>query len=328
MPHEIDSMMYFGQTPWHGLGVKVDKPATAEEALNAAGLDWESIKVPVFAKHQRGETLIPDTFAMMRSDRMVGADAAILGVVGSQYEPIQNRDAFRFFDPIVGEGAAVYHTAGSLGVGERVWILAKLPDDIKVSGQDITEKYLLLYNSHDGSGAAQIKFTPIRVVCQNTLSMALKGEALIKLAHTRGISVRMSEVHSAVQFIKTTYQKIEDEFHKMASRSVDDLRLKEYVERVFPIKDIKDPKRTKKIEQFRREAIKLFKDGKGNTEDSVKGTLWAAYNGITEFADYRLVAGTRTQSARVERLWFGDAAKVKEVAYDTAVELANSWTKA
>lgn len=88
--------MYFGDTPWHGLGTKVDRPATAAEAITTAGLDWQAVKVQVFARHSRGETLVPDTFAMMRSDRMVGADAAILGMVGSQYEPIQNRDAFRF----------------------------------------------------------------------------------------------------------------------------------------------------------------------------------------------------------------------------------------
>jgi phage/plasmid-like protein (TIGR03299 family) len=329
MPHDIDSMMYFGQTPWHGLGTRVDKPATAVEAIKAAGLDWEAIKVPVFAKHERGETLIPDTFAMMRSDRMVGADAAILGTVGSQYEPIQNKDAFRFFDPIVGEAAAVYHTAGSLGVGERVWILAKLPDDIKVAGQDITEKFLLLYNSHDGSGAAQVKFTPIRVVCQNTLSMALKGDSpLIKIAHTRGVSGRMDEVHQAVDFIKTTYAKIEDNFQAWAKVPVDDARLAKYIEQVFPLKETKDQNRAKKVEQFRRDVSKLFKDGKGNTAEGVKGTLWAAYNGVTEFADHRLVAGTRTQSGRVERLWFGDAAKLKESAYDAAAELADSWKKA
>jgi hypothetical protein len=95
---------------------------------------------------------------------------------------------------------------------------------------------------------------------------------------------------------------------------MDDGRLKQYIEAVFPLLDEDDKKRTKKIEQNRREVVTLFKDGKGNTADKVKGTLWAAYNGITEFADYRMVAGTRTQSARVERLWFGDAAKLKECA--------------
>jgi phage/plasmid-like protein (TIGR03299 family) len=321
-------MMYYGDVPWHGLGTKVNKPATALEAIQAAGLDWEAVKLPVYAKHAHGETLVPDTFAMMRSDRMQGADAAILGIVGSQYEPIQNRDAFAFFDPIVGEGAAVYHTAGSLGQGERVWILAKLPGTITVAGQDITEKYLLLYNSHDGSGAAQVKFTPIRVVCQNTLSMALHGDPLIRIAHTRGVSARMGEVHKAIEFIETTYKTIEDIFHRLAKILLDDARLTTYVEAVFPIKKDQEPKSKKKVEEHRREVAMLFKNGRGNTADGVKDTLWAAYNGITEFADYRMVAGARTQSGRIDRLWFGDAAKLKVTAYDKAVELADSWIKA
>ena len=328
MPHDIDNMMYFGETPWHGLGTKVDRPATAAEAITAAGLDWEAVKAPVFAKHGRGETLVPDTFAMMRSDRMVGADAVILGMVGSQYEPIQNRDAFRFFDPIVGEGAAVYHTAGSLGQGERVWILAKLPSEIKITDQDITEKYLLLFNSHDGSGAAQVKFTPIRVVCQNTLSIALKGESLIKVAHTRGASTRMEEVHKAINFINTTYQALEDKMQRLACIELDEKRLAQYMDIVFPIDDVRDQKKRVKMEQQRKGAIYLYANGKGNTAKGVQGTLWAAYNGITEYADHRMVAGTRSQSGRVERLWFGDAARLKATAFDTAVELSEKWSKA
>jgi phage/plasmid-like protein (TIGR03299 family) len=327
MAHNIDSMMYFGETPWHGLGTELKRPATAAEAIQAAGLDWEAVKVPIFAKHPRGETLVPDTFAMMRSDRMQGADAVILGTVGNQYEPILNRDAFAFFDPIVGEDAAVYHTAGSLGKGERVWILAKLPGEIHVAGQDITEKFLLLSNAHDGSGALQIKFTPIRVVCQNTLSMALKGESFIKIAHMRGATVRLAEVHQDIEFINTTYKRIEDEFQRLAKVLVDDSRLENYLEEVFPIKEDWEPKRTKKVEQHRQEAAALFEGGIGNAAKGVRGTLWAAYNGITEFADHRMVAGTHTQSGRVDRLWFGDAAKLKELAYEKAVEFANSWTK-
>lgn len=328
MPHNIDSMMYYGETPWHGLGTRLEKPATAEIAIRAAGLEWEAIKVPMYAKHSRGETLVPDAFAMMRGDRMQGADAVILGTVGSQYEPIQNRDAFAFFDPIVGEGAAIYHTAGSLGLGERIWILAKLPGEIEIAGQDITEKYLLLANSHDGSGAVQIKFTPIRVVCQNTLNMALKGESFIRIAHTRGANVRMADVHKDIEFIKKTYDGIETAFKRMAKVLVDDARLTEYVEAVFPIKEEWKPDRKRKIEQQRQEAVKLFEAGTGNAAKGVRGTLWAAYNGITEYADHRLVLGARTQSGRVDRLWFGDAAKLKEVAYDKAFEFANSWTKA
>ena len=163
------SMMYIGESPWHKLGTKLDKPATAFEAIQAAQLDFMVVKFPI--KTVRHELPVENHFATVRTDTL-----QTLGVVGSRYEPIQNKDAFDAFDTLVGEGEAIYHTAGALGKGERIWLLAKLPDYIRVNLNDIVEKYLLLVNSHDGSGSVKVKLTPIRVVCENTLSMALQGD--------------------------------------------------------------------------------------------------------------------------------------------------------
>jgi phage/plasmid-like protein (TIGR03299 family) len=175
------SMFYVGDPPWHNLGIRLDHPATAEEAIEAAQLDYTVKKKPLRAViHAKRHAEVGDHFATVRLDT-----GDVLGVVGSRYEVIQNRDAFAFFDALVGDDEAIYHTAGVLGKGERIWILAKLPDYIRVGKNDLVEKYLLLTNSHDGSSLVRAKLTPIRVVCQNTLSVALNGsEQEVRIRHT------------------------------------------------------------------------------------------------------------------------------------------------
>ena len=169
MPANIDKMMWVGEKPWHGEGTKLENVATSAEAIEAAGLDWKVEKRGLYFAQTDGTTqLIPGKYATVRTDNQVA-----LGIVGKVYTPLQNKEAFSFFDSIVGVKEAMYHTAGSLGKGERVWILAKLPGYIKVTEDDVVEKYLLLANSHDGSSAVEMLFTPVRVVCQNTLNLAI-----------------------------------------------------------------------------------------------------------------------------------------------------------
>ncbi len=324
MPANIDSMMYTGQRPWHGLGTKLEDAPTSEEAIEAAGLDWKAMKVPLVARHSGGETVVSDRFAIMRDDRLRGSDAVVLGIVGTQYEPIQNRDAFRFFDPIIEDGTVQYETAGSLGNGERVWILAKLRDPIQVTKTDRVDKYLLLSNSHDGSRAAQVQFTPIRVVCQNTLSIAVQGKALAKIAHLRDANAKLEDVQDAVRFITDTYNNIAERFQKFATFKMLPGAVEKYVGGVLPTSMSSDPTVDKKLARWRRAIASLFENGRGNGEPGVKGTLWAAYNAVTEFADYRMTAGMRSQSARVNGLWFGDAARLKMKAYEAAVKLVGT----
>ena len=158
------AMMYYGEVPWHGLGQKLDGPATAAAAIQAANLDWKVEKVPLHIHQGKFCREVPDRFAIVRNDEsLFQGPPTVLGIVGRDYTPLQNREAFDWFDPIADGAKAIYHTAGALGDGERVWILAKLPDAIQVIGDDIADKFLLLSNSHDGSSSVQVKFTPIPV---------------------------------------------------------------------------------------------------------------------------------------------------------------------
>jgi phage/plasmid-like protein (TIGR03299 family) len=308
-------MFYVEEVPWHGLGTKLDKPATAREAIQAANLDWQVAKVPLFAGSKR--IPVPNKFATVRkTSNILSKSDPALGVVGANYCPLQNRDAFSFFDPIVGEDAAIYHAAGALGKGERIWVLAKLPDYIRVVGDDIAEKYLLLSNSHDGKSSVQIKFTPVRVVCQNTLTMALNdGNSSWRVVHHQGIHQRIKQAHEMLGLIKSKFNDLEASFKQMARVKMDKNRLTQYLAQVYP-----DPKEENKIEMVRRDrgwSEYFFNEGRGNRMPGVAGTLWAAFNGVTEWLDHR--KSRQNENQRLNSVWLGESARIKNRAFEVAV---------
>ena len=293
MAHELlfedgeAAMFYAGKAPWHGLGTKLENPATAEEAICAAKLDWEVRKIPLCAVSEGITRVVNGKYAIVPSHRWKDPVCPIFGTVSTGYTPLQNRDAFRFFDPIVGEGAAIYHTAGALGDGERVWMLAKLPDDIQVAVGDISNKYLLLSNSHDGRSSVQIKFTPVRVVCNNTLVQALGSGETIRVSHTSDLRNRLDIARQNLRLINTRYTSIESTFRDMVRVKMDDTRLAAYLKLVFPEPhDPKDERAAEQVWKIRKSATFLFVNGKGNRLGAVAGTLWAAYNGVAELIDH------------------------------------------
>ncbi|MBM4287815.1 MAG: DUF945 domain-containing protein [Deltaproteobacteria bacterium] len=330
MAHELNiengkaSMMYVGQKPWHGLGTELDKPATAAEAIKAAQLDWEVVKQPLFAIGGSIALSVPDKFAVVPQYKWGKADCPVFGIVGEDYTPLQNREAFAFFDDIVGQGEAIYHTAGALGKGERVWILAKLPDDIQVVGGDIAEKFLLLSNSHDGESSVQVKFTPIRVVCQNTLTMALSHGPTIRVVHGRDMHERLKYAEKALGLIKSRFEDIEKSFKGMATVKMTKERVAEYVNLVFPNPpDLDNEKARKRAERDRAQAWHFFEKGRGNQEKGVKETLWAAYNGVTEYVDhYRIKSGGER---RLQSIWFGNGYHIKARAFKIAEDHITMW---
>lgn len=318
-------MMYYGDVPWHGLGTHLNKPATAAQAIKAASLDWEVTKQPLFLSHDKTFKQVRNRYAVVRGDKTAdGESPVVLGIVGKEYTPLQNSDAFNWFDPIADGTKAIYHTAGALGDGERVWILAKLPDTIRVIGDDITEKYLLLSNSHDGNSSVQVKFTPIRVVCQNTLTMALSQGKGIRVAHTPSLPVRMAAARDALGIIHERFAEITAAFKRMAEVNVTHERLAHYVDRVFPLPaDKSDEQGIARVQRARGEAARLFDTGRGNNAAKVRGTLWAAYNGVVEFVDYAMTH--RDTNRRLDAIWFGSGYLSKARAYRLALTCAEAW---
>jgi len=177
-------MFYVGEVPWHGLGTRVEGSATSEVAIQAAGLDWDVTTEPLYLADGRPV----DRMACIRSDTK-----AILGTVSPRYCPVQNRDAFTFLDSLTMANELHYETAGSLGQGERVWMLARVPGELRVAGtDDVTKPYLLLTNCHDGTGALRCLFTGVRVVCNNTLMRATRNQSEgLHLRHTGSIHAQI-----------------------------------------------------------------------------------------------------------------------------------------
>ena len=191
MPHELfqDQMAFVGEIPWHRLGTEIPPDVTAAQMISAANLDWKVRKNPAPGARLIGsEKKHYDRYVMLRDPVGEETEAAALAIVGKGYEPLQNTDAFKFFEPFVEDKWAKFHSAGALGNGERVWVLAQLNEQIVIGNDDAIDRYLLLSNTHDGSGAVTIRFTPIRVVCQNTLNYAQKGgKGIISVRHTRHV---------------------------------------------------------------------------------------------------------------------------------------------
>ena len=318
-------MMYVGEVPWHRLGTALKNPATAAEAIHAASLDWEVVKRPLFFEH--GSTMQPvlNRFGVVRDDLLKRpGPMPVLGIVGAEYKPLQNRDAFQWFDPIVGEGKAIYHTAGALGDGERVWILAKLPDNIQVIGDDIAEKFLLLSNSHDGSSSVQVKFTPIRVVCQNTLTMALNQGRGIRIPHNRNLAERLVSARDALGIIEKRFEEITTDFQRIAKTQINTDRLNLYLTKVFPTpSNPEDERAMSRVQQARNESTRLFTEGMGNSQLPMRGTLWAAYNGIAEYVDHAM--NYRNADRRLDAIWFGSGYLSKARAFRIAIENAEAW---
>lgn len=315
MPANVETMFYHGARPWHGLGTALDHPATAAEAIKVAGLDWRVDLMPACVDGFH----IPRAWGVVRMDRREP-----IAVVGARYAPVQNAEAFTFFDGIVGEGKAAYETAGALDHGRRIWLLAKLPGDVWITSSDNVGKYLLLTNSHDGGSALRAMFTPIRVVCQNTLLAALdggKGNG-ISIRHVGDVLGRAREAQRLLGITAKYYDAFGDQARAFAQHSLTREALARYFHDLVP--DPKDANPARAI-TTRETLHRLFEVGKGNALPGVRGTVWAALNAVTEYVDHerptRLTIGGNERLKRFESSLFGSGAALKERAWNKALTL-------
>jgi len=323
MPANVESMAYYGEKPWHGLGTKVQKGIIAAEMIKAAGLDWKVEMKPARGAiiNKKGKASRYEIIRLPRPD--TNEEEILLGVVSKRYRPLQNKEAFEFFDPIVGDEKAYYETAGSLGQGERIWVMAKLPGAIEVVKNDECWKYLLLSNTHTGAGSVIVKFTSVRVVCQNTLMLAMEdGQKAFRVRHSKIMKHRLDKVADLISAFQKIYIEAEKLFKRLTQIQMTKMILENYLESIFPrTKEQKDhkayPPRWLHIQE-------LFESRPDLQLPGVQGTLWGAYNAITQFEDYKQTRGDEENESRLERTWFGASADTKLKALEKARELAKA----
>lgn len=320
MSHQVEQMFYVGDVPWHGLGVKLDEPPTIEEALESGGLNWRVDRKPLVIQ---GTDQLVNHYATVRA-----TDEKVLGVVGNTYRVLQNEQAFSWFQPYLDSGEVTLHTAGSLREGRHVWILAQVKGDpIEIVKNDEILQFILLSNSHDGTASIRAGFTGIRVVCANTIAAAHTSAAsrLLKVRHSEQAVVALDKIRESMDLARREFSTTAAGMRQMARLGVSVATLKQYVREVFEPKasiaklgsEVEMSNST--LDRLCDRVIPLFEAGRGNDLPGVKGTMWGAYNAVTELLTWER---GRSSDTRLENLWFGAAANLNQRAYEVAVKMA------
>lgn len=346
MAHQVESMFSVKETPWHGLGkVLENAPESPEQAIVEAGLDWNvDDEIPQLAD---GTSLADFGKVFRRSD-----NKKVLGIVGPNTHPLQNKFAFDFFAPFMAAKEASFETAGSLAEGRKVWVLAKINrPNIVVGKDDEIVKFVLLSNSHDGTTAVRVGFTPIRVVCANTLALAHKDKAseLIRVRHSKEVETNLEKIRDIINIADQQFEATAEQYRLLANKNVNFSDLRKYVKVVFGFdedntklttrsKNVIDEvcdiheKRTGMAKELIRialgndkdekgtmdEIVKNFESGLGSNIQSTRGTLWTLYNAVNEYINYKKGHNNDT---RMNSLWFGQNQVLNAKALKTALEM-------
>lgn len=320
------------QPAWHNLGQVVADYPNSAGALHFAGLDYQVVKSPVFTRpgglqvsdsgelEPLGEIPVPSHFVTLRPDLNIP-----LGVVGKDYKIIQNTDAFAFFDAIVADGKGInYETAGALGNGERIFITAKLAEGITVGRDDRIDQYIFLTTSHDGTGSITAAFTPVRVVCQNTLNAAMgKLSNVVRIRHTAGAKQRLKQAHHLMGIVSRSTEIAETTFNRWSKIRISDKEVKKLIELALA-------PNTETVQKVKLGAYDgLSANFKNQTEQAfayammsdtqllptTEGTLYGAYNAVTGY--FQNVRNYKTEEGKLKSILFGGTAQTKgQKAFD------------
>jgi len=317
MAHQVETMAYAGELPWHGLGVPVSNDLTPAQMMQKAGVDWTVQECESFVDFN-GERISTGQKALVRS-----TDGRVLTNVGKDWNPVQNEQAFEFFSEYVFAGDMEMHTAGSLRDGQMVWALAKVKESFDLFGGDEVESYLLFSNPHQYGKSIDVRFTPIRVVCNNTLSLSLsmQAERQVKVGHR--VEFNPGEVKEALGIASEKLATYREMAEYLGSKRFSMDKLIEYYNTVYPRtsdKRVQDKKLS--VDTLSRNAKACFDVLETQPgAEFAEGSWWQAYNSVTFITDH--VQG-RNADNRLYSSWFGSNQSRKKNALETAIEFAEA----
>ena len=276
MAANVESMFYTRTKPWHGLGVQVQEAPESKDALRLAGLDWKVYQREVYTD---SGIKIEGYRANVRN-----TDNKVLGVVTERYKIVQNEEAFSFTDALLGKGVR-YETAGSLQEGKKVWLLARLPKEYIISGEQISP-YLVFSNSHDGSAAVRVAVTPIRVVCNNTLNLALStAKRSWAMVHTGNIKGKIHEAQETLFMAENYMSKLGKEFEELKRQKLSERQVKEYIELLFPLEKTTSLVTAKNVKKLRDDLRARYYDAP-DLQDVGGNNAYRFINAVSDFATH------------------------------------------
>ena len=313
MAHNVETMAYAGEVPWHGLGVEVIDDLTPEQMMQKAGLDWTVSKQPLLFRHEGDIHNVPGQEVLVRD-----SDSKVLTVVGKGWEPVQNHEAFEFFNDFVMNGDMKMHTAGSLQEGKLTWALAKVNEDFELFGGDKVESYLMFSNPHKFGSSMTVSFTPIRVVCNNTLNMALQGANGKGVRVTHRKQFNADEVKQLLGIASEQLVRYKEVAEFLGSKRFNEETLTNYIKEVFPNTN-PNAKESGTVSRTAKTVLELVENQPG--AEFAEGTFWQAFNAVTYATDH--VVG-RGNDSRLASAWFGVNQTRKLKALDLAIDYAES----